>query len=81
MMVPNRNESGKNVAILMQREIQIKAAATIAKTKPTAQSKARAHYRRIPEVISCHTNHAFGSTGSSILRPPWAFLQPLMASA
>jgi len=68
----------------MQRECEIKAAATIAKTKPAAQFKASA--KAVTTDVSERSSVATRTPpsvqpDSSIVRPPWAFLQLLMALA
>jgi Transposase DDE domain len=68
------------VALLMQREAEINAAAKIAKSKPTAPSKVEPLKAQTKTRDGTPTTPAV-QPDSSILRPSWAFLRPLVASA
>jgi len=75
------------VALLMQREAEVKAKASIAKSKPTAYSevgsiKAQTRARNLSACQPAGTPTALAvQPDSSIPRPSWAFLKPLVASA
>ena len=65
------------VAILLQREAQITAKASVAKRSPTALSIKSTD---VSEGPATRTVPAVQPDGS-LARPPWAFLKPLLAEA